>query len=84
MTKGNIEFSLLSIGRRDDMEFTGFTSERVTMPSYSLVSSSVSYDILSSTQIFLRLNNLFNKDYKTVKGYGIPGFSIFGGFRMDF
>lgn len=84
LTKGNIEFSLLSLGRRDDMEFTDFTSERVTMPSYTLVNSTISYAVLTSTQIFLRLENIFNVDYETVKGYGSPGFSIYGGFRMDF
>jgi len=84
LTKGHIEFSLLSIGRRDDMEFVGFTSERVTMPAYTLVNSTVSYDMLSSAQIFLRLENIFNTNYETVKGYGAPGFSIFGGFRVDF
>jgi len=84
LTKGNIEFSLLSIGRRDDMEFVGYSSERVTMPSYTLVNSTVSYDILSSTQIFLRLENIFDVDYETVKGYGAPGFSIYGGFRLNF
>ncbi len=84
LTKGNIEFSLLSIGRRDDTEFVGFTSERVTMPAYTLVNSIVSYDILSSTQIFLRLDNIFNTYYETVKGYGTPGLSIYGGFRLEF
>ena len=84
LTKGNIEFSLRSIGRRDDIEFLGFTSERVSMPSYTLVNSTVSYDVLTSTQIFLRLENIFNVDYETVKGYGTPGFSIFGGFRLNF
>ena len=83
LTKGNIEFSLLFLGGRDDMEFFEFTSERVTMPSYTLVNSTVSYYVLSSTQIFLRLENIFNVDYETVKGYGAPGFSIFGGFRVD-
>ncbi len=83
LTKGNIEFSLLSFGGRDDMEFFEFTSERVTMPSYTLFNSTVSYKVLSSTQIFLRLENIFNVDYETVKGYGAPGFSIFGGFRVD-
>jgi len=84
LTKGNIEFSLLSIGRRDDIEFVGYTSERITMPSYTLFNSTVSYDILSSTQIFLRLENIFNVDHETVKGYGAPGFSIYGGFRLNF
>jgi len=84
LTKGNIEFSLLSIGRRDDVEFVGTASERVTMPSYTLVNSTVSYDILSSAQIFLRLENIFNVDYETVRGYGAPGFSIYGGFRLNF
>ncbi|MFC2160098.1 TonB-dependent receptor plug domain-containing protein [Acidobacteriota bacterium] len=82
--KGNIEFSLHSIGKRDDIEFGGFTSKRVTMPSYALFNSSLSYDILSSAQIFLRIENIFNTDYETVKGYGAPGFSIYGGFKVDF
>lgn len=84
LTKGNIELTLLAIGRRDDMEFVDFSSIRVTMPSYTLVNSTVSYDILSSTQIFLRLENIFNIEYETVKGYGAPGLSIYGGFKLNF
>ena len=84
LTKGNIEFSLQSIGKRDDIEFVGFSSNRVTMLSYSLFNSTISYDVLPSTQIFLRLENIFNVDYETVKGYGAPDFSFYGGFRLNF
>ncbi len=83
-TKGNIAFSLHSIGKRDDIEFVGYSSNRVSMPSYTLFNSTISYDVLPSTQIFLRLENIFNVDYETVKGYGAPGFSFYGGFTVNF
>ncbi|MCJ7580883.1 MAG: TonB-dependent receptor [Candidatus Aminicenantes bacterium] len=84
LTKGNLEFSLQSVGKRDDIEFVGFSSNRVTMPAYTLFNSTISYDVLPLTQIFIRLENIFNADYETVKGYGAPGFSIYGGFKVDF
>jgi vitamin B12 transporter len=82
--KINLDFSLKILGERDDMEFSRWTSRRVQMPSFTLFNAAASYDVLSHAQIFLRLENILNTEYEMIRGYGTPGFSFYGGFRVIF
>lgn len=77
--KGNINLSFRLIGKRDDLDFSTLPSTRVTLKGYTLFDIALSYDFSQNVQIFMRLDNLFNKKYETVKGYGTPGFSFCGG-----
>ncbi len=77
--KANINLTFISIGEQDDMDFSTWPSTRLTLPSYSLLNAAVSFNFASSFQIFCRLDNIFNKEYEMVKGYGTPGFSVYGG-----
>jgi len=79
--KGNIHLSLIYIGERDDEYYDSltWTSTRETLPSYSLLNAAVSFNFTSSFQIFCRLDNIFNKEYEMIKGYGTPGFSVYCG-----
>jgi vitamin B12 transporter len=79
--KGNLHLSLIYIGERDDeyYDFLTWASTRETLPGYSLVNAAVSFNFTSSFQIFCRLDNIFNKEYEVIKGYGTPGFSVYGG-----
>ena len=54
------------------------------MDSYTLVHAAGSYDIVENFQAFIRLDNILNVEYETVKGYGTPGFSIYGGIKINF
>ena len=82
--KANINLSIIYIGERDDMEFLGWTSTRIIMPSYTLLNATCSYDLLQNVQIFIRLDNILNEEYEMIKGYGTPGFSTYGGFKIHF
>ena len=82
--KANINLSIIYIGERDDMEFLDWTSTRVIMPSYTLLNATYSYDLLQNVQIFIRLDNILNEEYEMIKGYGTPGFSTYGGFKIHF
>lgn len=42
------------------------------------------YDIASWAQLYLRAENLFDKKYQEIFGYGTPGRSVFGGVRVKF
>lgn len=80
--KGNFNLSFLSIGKRDDMDFSTWPYARVTLPAYTLVNAAFSLDISSNIQAFSRLENIFNEKYEMIKGYGTPGFSIYGGLNI--
>jgi len=79
-----MDLSWILIGPRDDMEYIGYSSQRVKMPSFSLVNATVSYDVLADAQIFLRLDNIFNTTYEMIKGFGTPNFSAYAGFKIHF
>lgn len=51
---------------------------------YTLIDLATIYDMTSKTQLFARIENLFNRQYEEVAGYGTAHFSVFGGVRMTF
>jgi vitamin B12 transporter len=82
--KGNLVFSLIYTGKREDMSWEGMTSTRVHMSPFTLFNAAASYEILPNIQLFLRLDNILDKQYEIVKGYGTPGLSAFGGIQAQF
>ncbi len=82
LDKATLVFSLIYTGNREDMAWQGFTSTRVQMSPFTLLNAALSYDILPNVQVFLRLDNILDTTYETIKGYGTPGFSAFGGFEV--
>ena len=54
------------------------------MGGYTVVSLAASYDINEHFQVFGRVENLLDKEYEEVDGFGTPGFSVFGGLKLMF
>jgi len=81
--KASFHLSLNYTGKREDIFFSGWTSTRVTMDHYTLVNAAFSYSILKDLDVFIRMDNLLNKEYELIKGYGTPGFSVYGGIKLD-
>jgi len=79
--KGNINLSFIYIGESEDEYFDPltWTSVRKTLSGYALLNAAASFNFTSNFQIFFRLDNIFNEEYEMVKGYGTPGFSVYGG-----
>lgn len=74
-------------GRLDRIWKTvGFVSmdEFVKLKPYLLGSLSVNYKLKENFSIFMRLDNIFNKDYEVIKGYQEEKFSILGGLKAKF
>jgi vitamin B12 transporter len=84
LAKGQFMLSLTHIGARDDQEWIGWVSTRVQMDPFTLFNATVSWDILPNMQLHLRLDNILDQQYELIKGYGTPGFSIYGGFKIQF
>jgi len=82
--KWSINLSFLYIGKRDDADFSTWPYPQVALPSYALFSASASFDLSSRIQIFSRLDNIFDKKYEMILGYGTPGFSVYGGVKLFF
>ena len=83
--KGNIHLDVLYIGERDDMVFDPITyeSSRVRLDGYVTVNPAFSYLISERVQMFFRIENLFDRNYEAISGYGTPGISVYGGMKFN-
>ncbi|MGB5288419.1 MAG: TonB-dependent receptor, partial [Ignavibacteriaceae bacterium] len=75
-TNTNIE--LIYVGEREEPDFVNYPS-RIVMPDYFLVNMAAHYDIFSFLRLKVRIENLLDKQYEEIYGYGTAGFSIYGG-----
>ncbi len=82
-TKGRIVLSMTHLGTREDQEWIDWIATRVQMAPFTLVNAVGSYDILPNIQLFLRLDNILDQQYELIKGYGTPGRSVYGGFKIQ-
>jgi vitamin B12 transporter len=77
---GNLE--IIYIGKRDDIDFSIY--ERLKLKDYTLVNLALSYKLLNITEIFGRVENLFDTEYEEVFGYGTAGLSGYAGIKLTF
>ncbi|HUU51433.1 MAG TPA: TonB-dependent receptor [Candidatus Heimdallarchaeota archaeon] len=82
--RANIHVSMIYVGEREDLYWLDWTPTPVTLESYTLLNAAGFYDVFESLELFLRLDNILNTDYETIKGYGTAGFSIYGGIKAHF
>lgn len=75
--KLEINSTLIYVGKRDDVG-------DVELSSYTLVNLAASYQVTDHMKIFGRIDNLFDKDYEEVAGYGTAGLSAYAGVRLSF
>jgi len=83
LAKGRFVLSLIHLGTRDDQEWIDWISTRVQMDPFTLLNAVGSYDIRPNIQLFLRLDNILDHQYELIKGYGTPGLSAYGGFKIQ-
>jgi vitamin B12 transporter len=81
LKNGNINLNLIYVGKRADISYVGYSAIRVKTPGYVLTNLAASYNLTKNIQIFGRIDNLFNKNYEEVIGYGTPGASAFIGIK---
>ena len=54
------------------------------MPDYTVVNASSKYAFNEKLEGYLRIQNLMDADYETVKGFNTGGRQIFAGIRATF
>ncbi len=82
LQKANVNLGLIYVGSRIDSHYA--TSARIKLKGYLVANLAVSYDICRNFQIFGRVDNLLNRKYEEVSGYGTPGISGYGGVKVSF
>lgn len=83
LSKGHFFLSLIHTGSRDDQEWIDWISTRVQMAPFTLLNATGSWDLHPHIQLFLRFDNILDQSYELIKGYGTPGFSVYGGFKIQ-
>jgi vitamin B12 transporter len=64
---------------RFDYDFSGWEPQRTTLGGYGLVDFNASYRLYKDVSLFTRIENLFDKEYEEVYGYGTMGAAAYGG-----
>lgn len=70
----------LYTGRRYDTDAMAFN--RILRPSYTLTNIGSQYQINAQWQYFLRVTNLFDRDYEEPDGFAQPGIGVFTGVKL--
>ena len=71
--------SLSYVGKRIDDSYN-----RYKMPSYTLVNLGANYQLTKNLNIYAHLNNVFDKKYENVLGYGQDGRNVYLGLKGSF
>lgn len=75
----NINIDAMYVGKRDELDFATFPATRIVMPDYFLINLAAYYDVFSFLRLQARIENLLDKQYEEIYGYGTAGFSVYGG-----
>lgn len=54
------------------------------MPDYTVVNATVTYAFNDRTEAYVRVENLFDQEYQTLRGYGQSDRAVFAGLRAKF
>jgi vitamin B12 transporter len=88
--RGGVGGSVTYIGKRDDVDFNQFPSQRVQLPGYAIVDLAAEVELLrpgagrASLAGVLRVENLFDKHYDQVVGFAGRTRGVFGGAKFRF
>ncbi len=81
---GSLNLNGNYVGEREDMDFSTWPAERVTLDPYILLNFAGSYDFSEYFQLYGRIDNLLDEEYEDVRGYGTLGRTLTGGLRFNF
>jgi vitamin B12 transporter len=81
--RANVNLNVRYNGTQRDIVFSSatFASGRVTLPAYTLINLTASYEVLPRLAVIARLENLLNQDYQEVFGFNSPGIGAYAGLR---
>jgi len=78
-TNANLEF--IYVGEREEPDFVNYPS-RIIMSDYFLINLAAHYDLFSFLRLQGRVENLLDKQYEEIYGFGTAGFSVYGGISL--
>lgn len=82
--KMRVSLELLGQGKRADNDFSAFPTARTDLAGYVTCNVGISYEVQENVELYARLENIFDKNYQEVLGYGTSGAAAYGGVRYNF
>ena len=79
----NVNIDFMYVGKRDELDFATYPATRIVMPDYFLINFAAYYDLLSFLRLQGRIENLLDKKYQEIYGYGTAGLSFYGGIYLS-
>ena len=79
LKKANLSLGLVYVGSRYNN-----AANTQKLGGYTLVNLAAAYDVTKSLQLFGRIDNLLDRQYEEVLGYGTPGIGAYGGVKVSF
>jgi len=82
-----LDVSVRRVGEREDRDFSSFPAEPVTLPAYTVLDLSASFDIAGrgggpGFTVTVRAENLLDSAYEEVWGFAAPGRGLYVGGRV--
>jgi len=80
----NLSLGCVYVGKRQDAYFssTEYVTVEEELPGYVVFNLAASWQLSDTVKLFGRVENLFDKDYEELAGYGTPGVSGYGGVKI--
>ena len=78
----NMNIDIMYVGKRDELDFATYPASRIVMPYYFLINLAAYYDLFSFLRLQGRIENLLDKQYEEIYGYGTSGLSFYGGIYL--
>jgi vitamin B12 transporter len=78
----NMNIDIMYVGKRDELDFATYPASRIVMPHYFLINLAAYYDLFSFLRLQGRIENLLDKQYEEIYGYGTSGLSFYGGIYL--
>lgn len=83
--KAGTHVNVAYVGKRPDNYWDAkYMTHSVKMPSYTLVNVGADYQLTENLNVYVNLNNLFDKKYENVLGYGQEGRHFYVGLKGGF
>ena len=79
----NLNLSLSYTGRRADINYSLWPASQVVLNGYTLLDLTLSFNLSSHLELFCSCENLLNKKYEVIYGYGTPGFTAQAGLKLS-
>ena len=80
--RGRATVNVIYNGSMTDTWFLFPANPTVTLDAYTTVGGIISYDLTPATTVFVRAENIFDKQYSNVFSYRAPGFAAFAGMKV--